>query len=340
MKTKKELPLVEPIFSTYHNAIFSACIKDNPTIRNIYLNDITLLTCTTKFLYGYSTPEIGILGTSFDDTPYLEKQWVSMLFVKGYTSYVIRNMIDSGFYVYFWGVDDYYVKGKSWYKEKHFNHDGAICGYDQENKTYCIYAYDSNWVYRKFWTPQKAFDTGRKAMFEKGTYGFVCGLKPLMEKFEFSALKAISKIQEYLESNINKSTENEEKIYGIEVHDYIAKYVGKLYDGSIPYERMDRRVLLVIWEHKKLMYERIKCIEGELGLNSYISIRYEQIVKETDRLRMLYAIHHTKRRDSILPTIQQKLLELKEWEFGLLRELIDDSKIVFKQRSIYGDRNY
>ena len=55
---------------------------------------------------------------------------------------------------------------------------------------------------------------------------------------------------------------------------------------------------------------------------------------------MLYAIHHTKRRDSILPTIQQKLLELKEWEFGLLRELIDDSKIVFKQRSIYGDRNY
>ena len=40
MKAKKELPLVEPIFSTYHNAIFSACIKDNPTIRNIYLNEI------------------------------------------------------------------------------------------------------------------------------------------------------------------------------------------------------------------------------------------------------------------------------------------------------------
>ena len=78
-----------------------------------------------------------------------------MQFMKGYIHPLIRNLLDAGYYVCFVGVDDYYVKGKSWYKERHVNHDGAICGYNQEDKTYCLYSYDSNWVYRKFWTTQK-----------------------------------------------------------------------------------------------------------------------------------------------------------------------------------------
>ncbi len=69
-------------------------------------------------------------------------------------------MLENGYYVLFHGVDDYYVKGKSWYKEKHFGHDGLICGVDNETKEYIIAAYDKQWIYRTFKTPQRGFAAG------------------------------------------------------------------------------------------------------------------------------------------------------------------------------------
>ena len=322
-----ELPLIEPTYSTYHNGIFSACIVSNPTIRNYYLNEVMILTCNRTFLTGYTSPQINVEGTSMSDNPYLVKHWVPMRYLKGYISYAIRNMIDDGCYVYFSGIDDFYVKGKSWYKERHFSHDGAICGYNQKNKTYCIYAYDSNWIYQKFWTPQRAFETGRLAMFREETYGRICAIKPTSEKVDFSVERALEKINEYLDSNMTKYPENGEgKVRGIVVHNYIEKYVDKLYEGSIPYERMDRRVFRMIWEHKKIMLERIRCIEATLNIDHDISIRYEPLVNEADSMRMMYALHHMKRRDSVLPVIERKLLALKDKEFELLSELLSNAK--------------
>lgn len=322
-----ELPLVPPVYSTYHNGILSAVNVKNPTIRNWYLNEVMILTCDRKFLSGFTSPQIGIEGCELHDNPYLDKRWFSMQFLRGYVNPIIRNLINSGYYVMFSGIDDYYVKGKSWYKEKHFSHDGAICGYNREDKTYCIYAYDSNWVYQKFWTPQKCFEAGRKAMFKKWIYGNICGIKPKQDNVEFLPFVALRKIEEYLDSDLRKYPfKGKKNVRGIVVHNYIAKYVSKLYDGSIPYERMDRRVFRLIWEHKKVMLERIQKIEEALNITPDISKKYVAIVKEADNMRMLYASYHLKRRDSILTTIQKKLLNVKKKEQKLLKELIEKTK--------------
>ena len=133
---------------------------------------------------GFTSPEIRIENYSFNN-PHFEIKWIPMQFLKGYVNSVIRNLIDSGYYVYFTGVDDYYVEGKSWYKERHFSHDGTICGYNQSDKTYCMYCYDSGWVFQKFWTSQKSFNKGRTAMFAEGVYGCLCGIKPKQDRIEF-----------------------------------------------------------------------------------------------------------------------------------------------------------
>lgn len=327
MKVKKkiELPLVEPVYSTYHyQGPGSATIVNNPSIRNWYLNQVMNLTCNRKFLTGFTTPEISIADSSWNANPYFDKKWYNMQFLKGHTHYVIRNLLDAGYYVCFSGIDDYYVEGKSWYHERHFNHDGCICGYDQENKTYCIYSYDKNWIYHKFWTSQKSFDAGRNAMYKKGTHGNICGIKPKKDQVVFSAELALKKIAEYLDSNMEKYPETSEgNVAGIVVHDYIAKYVGKLYDGSIPYEKIDRRVFRLIWEHKKAMLERIELIEKELSLDKALSEAYKTVLKESDNCRMLYAAHHMKQRNSVLPIIQKKLLSLKELEQKILGELVE-----------------
>ena len=319
------MPLVEPVYSTYHfQGEASAVIKNNMSIRNWYLNQIMNLNWNRNYLNCSSSPKINISKSSFSENPYLEKKWFSTQFLRGYINIVIKNLIDAGYYVYFGGVDDYYMQGKSWYKKRHFGHDGLICGYDQDDKTYCIYAYDSSWIYRKFWTPQTCFDAGRKAMLKKGVYTLICGLKPLQEKVEFSAEAALKSVARYLNPSDEKySTYGDGYVYGIAVQECAAKYVGELFDGTIPYEKIDRRIFHLIWEHKKFMLERIRRIENAFGAGPEISPKYAALVKEAEIMRMLYASHHMKRRDAVLPVIQKKLLALKGEEERLLNELVE-----------------
>lgn len=328
MKKKIELPLVEPLYSTYHyQGPCTAILTSNPSIKNWYLNQVMLLTCNRKFLTGFTTPEISVASSSWGDNPYFDKKWYNMQFLEGHIHFVIRKLLDAGYYICFDGIDDYYIEGKSWYHERHFNHDGCICGYDQENKTYCIYSYNQNWIYQKFWTTQKSFEAGRKAMFKKGFYGSICGITSKEDQIAFSCETALKKIADYLDSDMEKYPETAEgAVSGIVVHDYIAKYVGKLYDGSIPYEKMDRRVFRMIWEHKKVMLERIALIEDALSIDHAISESYRSVVREADNCRMLYAAHHMKQRNAILPIIQKKLLSLKEKEQELLTELLEKPK--------------
>lgn len=327
MKRKIELPLLEPLYSTYHGqGIATAIITDNPSIRNWYFNQVLMLSCTLKFLNGFTTPQVTVEGASWASSPFFDKKIYDTRFLKGYTHYVIKNLLNEGYYVCFRCVDDYYVEGKSWYHERHFAHDGCICGYDQESKKYCLYAYDNSWIFRKFWTSQKSLDAGMKAMFKKGKYDVIYGLKAKNIAVDFSYNTALDKIEEYINASIWKDyDEQEETVSGIVVHDYIAKYIEKLYDGSIPYERMDRRVFRTVWEHKKVMLERIKLIEQSLLLDTESSTNYISVVKDADNIRMLYASHHMKRRDEVLPIILKKLTSIKDRELEILKNLLEKS---------------
>lgn len=337
MNKRVELPLIEPVYSTYHfQGAASAIIANNPSIRNWCMNQVMNLTCSRKFLSGFTTPKINIVRSHWSANPYLDRNSVPTKFTKGYINPIIREMLDNGYYVNFTGVDDYYVEGKSWYMQRHASHDGLICGYDQEDKTYCIYAYDSNWVYRKFWTSQKGFNTGRIAMYQNGKIGTICAMKAKEDQVDFAPETAYAKIREYLDSSIEKYPfeGEEEDVFGIVVHQYIAEYISKLETGEIPYERMDRRVFRLIWEHKKVMLERIGLIEKCLDMGAVISEKYKPLVAEANTMRMLYASHHMKRRDAVLPIIKRKLLTLMIDEQVLLTELVERMEQKIKNETV------
>lgn len=324
--SRVELPIISPIYSTYHcQGTGSAVIADNPSIRNWYLNQAMMLMWNRSYLNCASAPKISIYNTAWGNNPYLEKRWMDVQILKGHIHTAIRNLLDAGYYVHFEGADDYYIMGKSWYKKRHFTHDGLICGYDQKDKTYCIYAYDSSWQYKKFWTPQASFEAGRKSTLKMGYCIGVCGIKPTQEKVEFSAETALKTIAEYLDSSIEKyPLTGDGYIYGIAVQDYVAKYVGELFDGFIPYEKIDRRIFHLVWEHKKLILESIQCIEKTLDIAPEISIKYAPLVQEADNIRMLYASHYMRRRDSLLPIIKEKILNIKNQEAEFLGKLIEN----------------
>lgn len=336
-KRRVELPLLEPMYSTFHyQGTATSILVNNPSIRNWYLNNIMELKCDRSFLSGFTTPSLTIYQSDFSSNPHIEKLWFAMHYLNGCLNKFIRNMIDAGFYIAFNGIDDYYIPGKSWYHTSHFNHDGLICGYDQNNKTFCMYAYDNNWVYRKFWTPQSAFSKSYKIMYDQGVRGSILAIRPKADIISFEKDTALNNIKKYLDSDMDKYPENVEgEVYGIAVHNYICKYIDKLYDGSIPYSKMDRRIFRLIWEHKNVMLERIEMIEKELQIDNLISSEYSKIVSDANMIRMLYASHHIKRRDGILPTIREKLYTIMDTERKLLNDLILKSEEKHNAMEIY-----
>ena len=325
MNKRVELPLVEPVYSTYHYQGISSAIADNhQSVKNWHLNHCGNLFCSRKFLSGYTTPEITVSKTYWSMNPLIEKITIPVRFSKRYLNAMIHEMLDQGYYVAFGDVDDYYIPGKSWYKEKHAKHDGLICGYDDTEKTYCIYAYDSNWVYQKFWTPQRAFIKSCSAIWNKGEMPSISALKAREEIVEFSLEEAYWRIREYLHSDHWLFPfDGEGEVKGIFVQEYILLYLKKLMDGDIPYERMDRRVFRVIWEHKKNMLDRILAFEEAYQLGDLYSTQYARIVKQADTMRMLYASHHMRRRDSVLSHIYDMLSMLSASERVLLQSFVE-----------------
>lgn len=324
MSKSVDLPIFEPVYSTYHCQ--GSCMvfwKDNPSIFNWYFNNSIIPYCNRKILYGYMTPELSVLNSSIIENPYIEKIRFPLQLIGGSMHNIIRSCIDNGYYVYFTEIDDYYIEGKSWYHERHSPHDGLICGYNQEDKTYSVYAYDNKWVYRVFKTPQKGFNKGRDYEIKAGACPAIYAVRALDDKIELNLQEIYLNLKNYLDSTLDKyPIYDNAVVIGTVIHDYIAYYLNRLADGSVPHNRMDRRIFRVIWEHKKLMYERISAVEKELLLTHELSDHYKSLVRIADDMRMQYASYVLKERRSLVLLIRDKLIRLKFTEIELLTELL------------------
>ena len=186
MKRKLELPLAPPVYTVNHGQAFSSAIfYGNDSIRNWYLNNSMVLSVSDHNVNGYFTPNVDICQSGIGDNPYIEHRQLLFTFLDGCINRIIRNMIDKEYYVYFGAVDDYFMKGKDGYHTRHFMHDGMICGYNQDNMTYSVYAYDFHMRLRVFQMPQSCLERARKSTEKMGMCGFITAMKPISVSVEF-----------------------------------------------------------------------------------------------------------------------------------------------------------
>lgn len=326
MKKCVQLPIVQPSFSAYqYQGSGGAVIATNPSINNWYINQCILLECNAWFLtMNNITPHVTVESSNILDIPVFEKHGLSVRFLKGAIHRVIRAMIDEGYYVYMYGADDYYIKGKSLYHQDHFFHDGLICGYDQNLKNYSVFSYDSNWVYRIFQTPQLAIEKGLLYPgCRHGEYANVYAIKPQEEIVQINPMGICEKLKEYLENTLEKQQLDEPEIVkGIAVLDIIWLYLDKMYNGQVPYAARDHRIFRTIRDHKAVMYERIRCLEEMFAWDKQLSTEYKTVVHMAEQLRMVYAFYMKKQRNELLIDIKKKTLIIKEEEEKMLRKLI------------------
>ncbi len=321
---KAELELGKPFFTTYHFQGLSGAVSPHTSsVKNWYINHSVHLNCNKAFLYGFSSPHLNILKSSWTEYPYFDKYIYPMRFLNNDVHHLICELIDNGYYVNFDGVDDYYLEGKTWYKVRHFCHDGLIFGYDKADKTYNVFAYNSNFQYSNFRIKQASFNRGKKQMMSVGVYGNLAGVKPSDKAVEIEPEIICGNLKEYLDSTFDKypvSADNE--VNGIIVHKYLEMYLDRLYEGIIEYDKMDWRIFRVLCDHKNFMHERIKGVEQKLKFDTSLSEEYKKAVDNCNTMHVLYSSHHKKRRDSVLPIVKKLLSETDDTEHKVLTKLI------------------
>ncbi len=320
------LPFCKPIFATVQqSAAVGLGINGHPTAYNGVLNQLTSLMCTTRFLRGYTSPEVSIPEAHVTYFDFFERYIVSSRFGTEFFEDVIKRMLDEGYYVYFTGVDDYYVPGKSWYRKRHMTHDGILCGYDDNDETFSIASYNVNWIFSMYRVPKKCFFEGLQASCGYKQCGSLIAYKMKDDMtISLDPHKILERIKQYLSVTIDKvPLDRDDSVVGIAVHDLLSMYMDRLKDGSIPSTRMDWRALRPVWEHKRCMLDRLHAIEEMYGWDSEISSEYAPLVDQANRLRGLYAMYHKNRRRGLLDAIGRGLVELREKENEILQIFVE-----------------
>ena len=138
------------------------------------------------------------------------------------------------------------------------------------------------------------------------------------EELDYS--KIIDSLYDYLNPKEAKNLEGD--VNGIDIYDSVLLYLDKLSDQSISHDKMDWRIMRLIWEHKKCMLLRIQEIEKNLNFSNEASFAYQKIVEESKSLHILYAQHHFNARDRLLSGMKKKLENIAAWEKQQLTEFL------------------
>ena len=319
-----DLPLCAPIYSVSHGqGSVTSILHDNISLRNWYLNNSMVLSLSDENPSGFFRPHVDICQSGPADNPYIERQEILLTFLDGAVSRVIKNMINKGYYVYFGAIDDYYMKGRSGYHKRHYLHDGLICGYDTIDKTYSIYAYNTDMKYRVFDMPQNCFERARKSSERIGFCGSLTAMKPMQTKVEFDPYLIKTKIKEYLNPPLIKNNlEESETAYGIITHKYLIKYIEMFHNDDLNESYFELRPFKMILEHKQFMLERIKKIEKYFCINEIISSDYSSVAADA-KLLWKMCLYFAKRFDkSKIPVMKSILERIDSLERDLLSRLI------------------
>ena len=298
-------------------------LRNHPTAYNAILNQCTTLSCTRRFLDGFTTPQVGVPRLNIHSFPCIERYGVALRFTHDRFREIVKKMLDEGFYIYFGGVDDYFLPGKSWYGIRHMSHDGILCGYDDNDGTYSVAAYDSDWVFRLIRIPQDCFREGLESGISQGWNGNLYAYRMRNGEIQPDEKQMLRYLKAHVDADMDHFPLTERgNVEGIAVQGFLALYIEKLMDGSIPADKMDWRVLRPVWEHKKCMLDRLIALEALHGWEPEFSSRYRPLVDAANRNRMMYAVYHKNRRPELLENVRKGLLDGKEQERAILCDFI------------------
>ena len=341
---KKKIPIQEPpvtsyLFSMYPLSIMRPHMAFTPWICSNYIQLYHYKDHFLRFYVNPLSPKGGKKNYYFVTCPFLDVQRLEQrIILRTYDDVVqfVISSIEEDCHVQL-DVDYYYLPSTEPYRRFHFMHELLVSGYDDTNQTFEISGYNGSWNYHiatiTFDELYQAVNTVninapsgnlyQADQLEESPMVFLYRIDN-RKTYEINIRQICELLSDYLES-VNTAEKyrmlfvpEEEGLWGVSVYSYLTESLDRgrnLETLTIP--------LRVLWEHKKVMTERIRYLEerGYIDSGNRLFEEYSEITRMTNHARWLFLKCLKKPKVSLVRSAIAILQETAENEYHLLVKL-------------------
>lgn len=343
MYQKKLLPkCIPPITSYQQIALPLSVIMLNDTASNWFYSNYIQVSCVNRMHYSIKGNKDNALHYTFytPDMTYFEP--ADQICIKGCKQLeffenfgFIRNMIDSGWYIYT-EADMFYIDYSDGFGYAHYPHDLLIYGYDDHS----IYIY----MYDQYKLTEHIVDYRN---FLQGYYSIFCDnktyrnrtilLKPNCRDFLVNVEKIRWYIQDYLNGTESFARERPNvfnpdslTMNGVETYKEFDDLINHALKNE--YKLLRRPDLYCFYEHKKVMFERVVYLKDNrfLAASDNLVEEFKTIKKQAENLMFLglkiKTMNNPDRQNVTLLKMRDILKEIKELEVITWNRFIEENR--------------
>lgn len=244
------------------------------------------------------------------------------------------DQIRSGYYCVVF-LDESRLSPAAAYQKWPFPHHLFLYGFDLDQAIFDASMFDHTGVYRNLQIPFTEFQDAVHSMRHLLKEGVTADHHTYFYKYEphspypFDRTAAVDQLRDYLngETHLNRINYNpdEEQAFGLKVYDYLQMYFDAVESNDSRLgDRSDVRHLHVLWEHKKMMSERIDYLvaEGIIPYDEELAAGYRDITKRAMKLRDQYIRHEIRADKDVFERLRLRFDQFRKEEPVLLQKLI------------------
>lgn len=346
---KKKIPVQEPpvtsyMFYMYPLSIMCPHVAFTPWICSNYIQLYHYNDRDLKFYVSPFSPKGGKKNSYYVACPFLEIQNLEQSMITRTRDDIIQFVIaslDEDWHVQL-DVDYFYLPSTAPYRKFHFLHEVLVSGYDDNNETFDISGYDRSWKYHvatiTFSDLFEAVSAVDKTLNDNAYPVDQSDESPKVilyrsdndKEYEIDIGQMYESLSDYLES-VNTAEKyrmlwvpQEKGLWGVSVYSYLTESLDQgrnLETLTIP--------LRVLWEHKKVMAERIRYLEGQgyIDPDNRIFEEYAETTRMANHARWLLLKCVRKPKASLVRKASDTLSDIVEREYRILsnlRKLFED----------------
>ena len=308
-----ESPLMSYNYTAFiGGALF--CRSNNPTIGYYMSNHILLL---SNRIFDISLDDIVMFR---DKNIFIHKCLSKNISTTNELKRELIENICQGYYISA-TVNEYYIPNRQSFEKREFYHDILIYGYDLNKNIFYTAGYDKT---AHFSTMSCNIDIVLNSILdclehkiEKPHFHF---FKPKGIETTFNLEKARTSLINYINCKPNKYKVYD-GCYGFDAYNNLTKIINE----SVEKNSIIRKATFhMLWEHKKLMIERLKFMKKlNIDFNDSIIQQYHSVVSSSKTVENLYIKYNLNKNQNIIEKINENISNISELEYNLFEQLIN-----------------
>ena len=328
-----ELPIGKPPIACYLHHVYplTAAMLHKDFDSWLYSNYIQLQYCLANDTLNFFT--YVICGNSvyipIIDYKILDQEFLFMNHINIFD--LIVNSIDMGYYVTTY-ADEFFVPERNSYKSWHTRHEIMVFGYNLKEKFLKIIGYNNKGVYSKSTISFFEFEQSYISTISKKNDVISFKAKDNMSyqsSFEFDVKNVKDLLQDYLFSRDTcdrlRIFGNPQSglVYGIQIYKEIIKYCQSVITNNK--DKCDRRILHLLWEHKKVMVSRIEYLTkyGYINNSTELLNIYNELKETALLLRNKFLKYNASNNKMLIETTIDSLDLMYSQEKDAIEDLLD-----------------